>query len=118
MFAKAKVVALAAFLIVVFGYPFYSVLFHGLIYVKRSGWRTYEEAPVRFIFNAALSCVAFVGVLAFIAFLVWARKTRRERALERLPPPLIKESYISVHTDQNTERRKDVKMIFDEHDGL
>jgi hypothetical protein len=55
---KFKGVILIGFLVVAAGFAPYNAIFHGMVNVKRDGWRTYEEAPVAFVVTTLSRCKA------------------------------------------------------------
>lgn len=99
-------VALAVMLLIIgfVIYDLYEAVFEGLVYVKRRGWQTFQQSPVRYIFTVASGMI----FLIFLAFLVYIA-IMAKRADVRSPPPRLRDltlydDSIVRLTSQNPEK--------------
>ncbi|MCJ9753415.1 hypothetical protein MOV61_22090 [Neorhizobium sp. BETTINA12A] len=107
--SKFKGVILIGFLVIAAGFAAYNVIIHGMVYVKRDGWRTYEEAPVAFVVTTLASAVMLVALAASAALIIWLGMGKRDRPFKGPPVPLVEETHISEYKAPSSEGNECVK---------
>jgi hypothetical protein len=97
----ARNIAAVTCLAVGFSNTLYHLLFLGQIYVKHTGWVSYEQDPGHFIFNLIVLVVFLALVVAGVGLVIWFHDLPGQRPsrdiLRRPPMPLVDETHLAVY---------------------